>query len=45
MKPLIQYIVLYKLTEMNSFLKREKDNTIKAAECCTRHDDILGLSG
>lgn len=25
MKPLIQYIVLYKLTEMNSFLKREKD--------------------
>lgn len=44
MKPLIQYIVLYKLSEMNSFLKTEKDNTIKAAECCTWQDDILGLS-
>lgn len=44
MKPLIQYIVLYKLSEMNSFLKTEKDNTIKAAECCIWQDDVLGLS-
>jgi len=44
MKPLIQYTVLYKLSEMNSFLKGEVDNTIKATEHCTWQDDILGLS-
>lgn len=44
MKPLIQYTVFYKLSEMNSFLKGEEDNTVNAAESCTWQDDILGLS-
>lgn len=44
MKSLIQYTVLYKLSEMNSFLKGEEDKIIKAVESCTWQDDILGLS-